>query len=485
MPHRTLGDFLEELGRAGELASVDTEVDPNLEAAEITRRVAGRTGPALLFRRLQGHDLPLLTNLLGSEPRVCRALGVEAIEEAADRIDHAWNPSGSEGWLEKLRTGTRAGPAGSFLPNRVKSGACQQIVRFGADICLGELPCPLSSREIATPAILSATILSAEPDTHSQIFLQGDMQIGGHDRLVAAWSEIGGAVSLIQQYAERQARMPIAIVIGGDPTVHLAAAAPVPAAVDPLGLAGLLRERSLDAVACRTVDLLAPAESDIMIEGYIDPTDPQTRTAQRFSPTDRILADQPGQIVHVTAVTHRANRIFPAAIAGLGCNETCVRDRAMARVFLPLFKMRMPELADFELPLSGGARHLAILAIRKTYAGQALHAATVAWGMRPFCFARLLIIVDAETELRDPGQIWTAVASHARLDRDFWSHAAPWDPLDATAVGSELGRRMGIDATRKFASEGCGSGVAQHCGADDVEKLVTDRWVQYGLGEET
>ena len=130
--------------------------------------------------------------------------------------------------------------------------------------------------------------------------------------------------------------MPVAVVIGGDPAVHLAAAAPMPSAVDPLGLAGLLREKPLDAVACRSIDLLVPAESDIVIEGHIDPADAETRTAPRFSPTDRIIADQPGHTIHVTAMTHRANRIFPAAVPGMDCNEVCLRDRVMARVFLPL-----------------------------------------------------------------------------------------------------------------------------------------------------
>ena len=148
--------------------------------------------------------------------------------------------------------------------------------------------------EVKAPAIPSATILSAEPDSHAQVFLHGDVQIAGSDRLIAAWSDIAGAVPLLREYASRQARMPVAVVIGGDPAVHLAAAAPMPAAVDPLGLAGMLREKPLDAVACRSIDLLAPAESDIVIEGYIDPLDAETRTAPRFSPTDRMIEDQAG-----------------------------------------------------------------------------------------------------------------------------------------------------------------------------------------------
>src|SRR5208337_580774 len=156
-----------------------------------------------------------------------------------------------------------------------------------------------------------------------QVFLPGDMQIFGPDRLLAVWSDIATAFPLLQEYASRQARMPVAIVIGGDPAVHLAAAAPMPAVVDPFGLAGMLREKPLDAVACRSIDLLVPAESDIVLEGLIDPVDAEIRSRLRFSSTDRILADQRGHTIHVTAVTHRANRIFPAVVPGIDCNEVC------------------------------------------------------------------------------------------------------------------------------------------------------------------
>ncbi len=484
MPHRTLADFLEELGRAGELAPVDAEVDPCLEVAEITRRIARQAGPAILFRNVKGHDVPLLTNLLANESRICRALGVETIEDATGRIDRVLNSSGGEGWLERLRIGSKAGAVASFVANRVKSGACQQIVRLGGDVDLQELPCPRAGADAMTSAISSATILSAEPDSHAQVFLQGDVQIAGRDRLVAAWSDIATAVPLMQEYASRQAKMPVAVVIGGDPAVHMAASAPMPSAVDPLGLAGLLREKPLDAVACRSVDLLAPAESDIVIEGHVDPHDAETRTAPRFSPTGRIIEEQPGHLIRVTAITHRANRIFWATIPGLDCNEVFLRDRVMAQVFLPFLKMRIPELVDFHLPFSGGARRLAILAIRKTYAGQARQVATVAWGMRPFCFAKLLVVVDAAVYVRDADEVWAAIAQEAHLSHDVWQYAAPPDPCDPTSIGDELGRRMAIDATRKLSAEGHASRPRSVSLDPNIENLVTDRWAQYGLGPE-
>ena len=278
--------------------------------------------------------------------------------------------------------------------------------------------------------------------------------------------------------------MPVAVVIGGDPAVHLAAAAPMPSAVDPLGLAGLLREKPLDAVAGRSIDLLVPAESDIVIEGYIDP-------AGRRSP-DRpaILAHRPHHRgpagTHHPRYGHDASgqSYFSGGGSRTRFDEVCVRDRVLARVFLPLVKLRIPELVDFDLPLSGGARHLAIIAIHKTYAGQARQVATAAWGLRPLGFAKLLVVVDAEVDVRDAEQVWAAIAHEAHLVRDVWRHAAPPDPLDPTSSGDELGCRMAIDATRKFAAEGHASRARNLLLDGDVEKLVSDRWAQYGLGPE-
>jgi 4-hydroxy-3-polyprenylbenzoate decarboxylase len=482
MPHRTLADFLEELGRAGELAPVDAEVDPRGEVAEISRRIARQAGPALLFRCVTGHDIPVVTNLLATESRICRALGVETLEEAISRTDRMLNSSGGEGWLERLRFGAASGAAAGFAANRVKSGACQQIVRLGGDIQLEELPCLQAGMEIETPALASATILSAEPDSHAQVFLHGDMQITGRDQLTAGWSDRATAIPLLQEYAGRKARMPVAIVIGGDPAVHLAAASPMPAAIDPLGLAGLLREKPPDAVACRTIDLLVPAESDIVIEGFIEAADTETRTAPRFSPTGRIIADQPGHTIHVTAVTHRANRIFPAVVPGIDGNEISVCRRTMARVFMPFLKTRIPELIDFDLPLAAGARHLAVIAIHRSYAGQARQVATQAWGMRPFGFARLLVVVDEDIDVRDAEQVWAAIVNEVHLVTDVWNLAGPGDPLDPTSSRDLLSNRMAIDATRKLTFEGRGSRPRNVSVDRDMEKLVSERWTQYGLG---
>jgi 4-hydroxy-3-polyprenylbenzoate decarboxylase len=287
----------------------------------------------------------------------------------------------------------------------------------------------------------------------------------------------------VGEYGNRGGRMPVAVVLGGDPAVQMAAAAPLPSAVDPLGLAGLLREKPLDAVGCRSIDLLVPAESDFIIEGHIEPAEPAVSTGPRLSLMGQVLSGRPGHVLHVTALTHRANRVFPAMVPGVG-NECFLRDRLAAQLFLPYLKLRIPELVDVDLPPSGGARHVAVLAIRKTYAGQARQVATAAWGMRPFAFARLLVVVDADLDVRDAEQVLAAVAREAHCTDDVWELAGPGDPLDPTSAWGELNRRLAVDATRNLAGEGRTPHAAHPATDDDIEKLVGDRWAEYGLGPE-
>jgi 4-hydroxy-3-polyprenylbenzoate decarboxylase len=459
MAYRTLADFLEDLGRAGELAAVDAEVDPCLEVAEITRRVARQNGPALLFRNVKGRDIPLVTNLFGTESRILRALGAESIEEATARIDRALN-GGGEGWLERLRLGGKSGAATGYAATRVKTGACQQVVRLGSDVNLLELPLIAQGWAPNKPAIRSALMLSADPESHAQVFLRGNLQIESRDTAVVAWLEVADPSRIAKACGDVGRRMPVAIIIGGDPAVQLAAAAPLPFAVDPLGLAGLLREKPLDAVACHSVDLLVPAESDLIIEGWIDPAEHASIDGPYFLHGANHL--------HVTAVTHRANRVFPAVVPDIDNNECSICDRLLARLFLPYLKTRIPDLVDFDLPLSGRARRLAILAIEKSYETQPEHVATVAWGVRPFQSAQLLIVVDAEIDVRDMEQVMAAIIRQLDAKNNIMVLDSTLDSWIRTQ------RRTAIDATRRYAP------------VRDVptESLVTERWAEYGLGPE-
>lgn len=482
MSYRCLADFVEELGHAGELVRVETEVDPELETAEITRRISSSGGCAILFGEVKGREMPLLTNLLGTEDRICRVVGVSSLEGVADRIAAMAEPAEPEGWFERLKTAPNVAALRSLPPRPVKAGAAQQIVRLGGDVDLGRLPAPKSAPEEVAPAITAGVLLSADADTHRPIAGRYDLQLLGGDRLAAGWAAHDEPARLATEYGRRGERMPIAVVLGGDPAVLLAACAPLPEAVDRWALAGLLREKPIDVVACRTVDLHVPAEAEIVIEGYVDPAGPAAEAGPLCGPTGRYTF--PGQVpvIHVTAVTHRANPIFPALVPDRPPHEACIIDRALSRVFLPLVRMAIPELVDYDLPQFGSARHWATISIRKTYAGQSRRVAQAAWGMRQFVFAKFLVVVDDGIDVHDPAEVLWAISANVHPGRDTSVHQGPPDPFDVAGQPDELGQRMLIDATAKLPGEHAGVWPQSAAMSRQVRRLVEERWERYGLG---
>jgi 4-hydroxy-3-polyprenylbenzoate decarboxylase len=186
--------------------------------------------------------------------------------------------------------------------------------------------------------------------------------------------------------------------------------------------------------------------------------------------------------MHVTAVTHRANPIVPAIVPGRLPDETCLVRRALQRMFLPLVRAAVPDLVDYDLPSFGAARHWALVSIRKTYAGQSRRVAHALWGLRQLMFSKLLVIVDEEVDVHDPSAVWAAVSRHTDPGSDVFFCEGPPDPFDPTATAGELARRMAVDATAKLPGEYRGRRPHPGPRDDEIRRLVTDRWSEYGLG---
>jgi 4-hydroxy-3-polyprenylbenzoate decarboxylase len=453
MAYRCLADFLEDLGHAGELVRIEQEIDPALEAAQMTAREANSSGAALLFGAMKGHDLPVLCNLLGSEGRICRALGVAALDEVAERIARLCDTTASEGWFERLKGGAQSAAVGSFTPRKVKSAACQQIVRLGSDVDLGELPLLRVAAAEAGPAITAAAAISAESDSHQPVAGRFDLQRLDRTRLAVGWTAHDEHARLLGEYRQRRQKMPLAVVIGGDPAFLLAAAAPLPPGSDVCAVAGLLREKPLDVVACRSVDIEVPAEAEIVIEGFVDPDQPPVVVGPLCGPTGHLTRPRPAPVMQVTTVTHRANPIYAVMVPGRPPHEAATVARAMQRVFLPLARLVMPELVDYDLPEFAAARLWAAVSIRKTYPGQGRRAAHAAWGLPATRFAKMLVIVDEDANVHDHLQVLAAVTMNVRPGRDVLIEYGPADPFDPAAPSGALGEKMAFDATRKLAPE--------------------------------
>jgi 4-hydroxy-3-polyprenylbenzoate decarboxylase len=480
MGYRSLPDFLEELGQAGELTRVSAAVTPLLELAEITGRVSKAHGNALLFGGIRGYDTPIVTNLLGTEARICRALGVGSLADATRRVALLVSSDTPEGWFERLRTAPHDAMLRKSSPRSVKTGVCQQVVRLGSDVDLDQLPVPQSMPGEAGRMITAGLVFTADPET-GRVVGRYDLQVLDRNRLAACWSDHDEPARLLGFRHRAQEPMPVAVVLGGDPVNLLAAAAPLTPGFDVCTLAGYLRDKPLELVRCRSIDLEVPADAEFVIEGYIDRSEPQVPTGPRCGPLGMYTAAQTGPVIHVTAITHRANPVFPAIIASRPPNEACEVGRAMWQVMLPLVRMSIPDLVDVELPTFGAVRHWAMVSIRKTYAGQARRVAHAIWGLPAMMFAKFLVIVDDDVNVHDPAQIGEAVAAHAAPGRDVFFNQGPPDPLDPTA-SNLLTERLAIDATAKRPGECASTTPGRAEMSAEIRKLVEDRWQEYGVG---
>lgn len=452
MTYLNLADFLETLRQAGELILVDVEVDP-CAAGETLLPHVSRSGASVLFGKVRGHDIPLLVHLLGSERRICRAIGIESVGDLSRRVADLLELQEPENWRQRLSLSLSAGALGRLVPKLVKTGDCQQVVKLGGDIDLGELPAVSFGIQQPARAITAAQVFSRDAASGQTVVGRYDLVVLDRQRLACGWLEPDEPARLLSDYRQREQQMPLAAVLGGDPAGLLAAMAPLPPRVDVSAVAGLLRGKAREMVRCRTVDLEVPADAEIVIEGYIDPSEPLEQTGPLLGPGAYRQRSRPAAVMHVTAMTHRANPVFPAMLPGPAPDEACTVRRFLHRAFLPLVRAAVPGLIDLDLPMFGAARHWVLASIRKRYAGQAWQVAAALWSQPVARFAKMLVIVDEGVDVNDPTQVWSAMTAHVDPGHDVVIQPGPADPLDPAAPADGLSRRMAIDATAKLPGE--------------------------------
>lgn len=481
MSYTCLADFLEELGRSGQLARIDATVDPVLEVAEIARQAARSTDAALLFSSPGSGQMPLLVGALGIESRVCRALGVTSLDEVAARLDALVDAPEAEGWFERLKSVPTRTLLAKLAPRTVKMGRCQQVVLLGRDVDLERLPAPRVWPDEPRRTITAGQFHTVDPRSGRRLVGRFDLEILDAARLAVHWAPHETSERLLDEYVARGESMPVAIVLGGDPAGLLAAMAPLPPTVDAVALAGLLRDRVVELVAGRTTTMAVPADAEIIIEGVIDPAAPRVASGPICTPLGHYAPEAPCPVIEVTALTHCANPVFPALLHGPPPNELVTIHRAMRRVLLPMVRLGIPELVDYEFPEHGGGRQVAWVSIRKTHVGQARRVAQAFWGMPAMMFAKLLVIVDDGVDVHDSSQVGAAVAAHCDPGRDVSVNQGPPDPWDAASPHGVPSQRLAIDATTKLPGE-TASPRRPVRPSDEWHQLVRARWAEFGLG---
>lgn len=477
MAFDSLRAFVEALERSGELHRIEAAVDPHLEISEISDRVVKAGGPALLFTNVRGSTFSVLTNQFGSRKRMAMALGVQDLDEAGDRIRNLLDLSIPASAVERIGKLLSLAPLAAAIPKTVGAGSCQDVVISEPD--LTQLPVLTTWPLDAGPFITLPLVITKDPVSGRPNAGMYRMQVYNARETGMHWQRHKQGRAHAKSWGDR---IPVAVAIGADPVLTYAATAPLPPVVDEFLFAGLLRGKPVKLVQCKTVDLKVPADAEFVLEGYVDNTD--LRTEGPFGDHTGVysLADR-YPTFHVQCITHRRNPIYAATVVGKPPMEDAWLGKATERVFLPLLQMVLPEVVDMNLPVEGGFHNLAIVSIKKSYPGHAKKVMNALWGLgHMMMLTRLLVVVDEDVDVQDARSVAWFVLNNLDAQHDVVMMPGPVDDLDHGSYTPALGMKIGVDATRKDASEGYHREWPPDMIMDEqTRKRVSERWKEYGL----
>ncbi len=483
MAYRDLREFVQKLEREGELKRIRTEVDPVLEITEITHRVTRSAGPALLFERPKGSAHPLLINMLGSERRINLALEVDSLEDIAARIRGFLDMQSPQGLFDKIKMLPKLAELGSFFPKTVKGGPCKEVVRKGSAVNLLDFPIMKCWPQDGGRFITWPLVFTKNPETGKRNVGVYRMQVYDERTTGMHWqTQKHGAEHFRRARAQDpQGRIEVAVAIGADPVTCLAGILPIPPDLDEMMFAGFLRREPVEMVACETVDLGVPANSEIVLEGYVALD--EMRTEGPFGDhTGFYSLEGEYPVFHVECVTQRKEPIYLTTIVGPPPQEDYYMGHAVERIFLPVMKMQYPEIVDIAMPAEGIFHNLMIVAIRKSYPGHARKIMSAIWSLGQAMFTKVLIVVDHDVNVQDFREVAWKTLCAIDPERDVQFVLGPADTLDHAARMQDYGSKMGIDATRKWSTEGFARPWPDEIRMDGATKSRVDAlWKALGL----
>ncbi len=482
--------FLKKLESLGELSRVAPEVDPVLEMGAIADRVSKQPGggKALLFERPTGKTIPVAMNVFGSLKRMELALGVDqeprGLDALADRIEALVQkamPKPGATLFEKLSKLMSLVEVGSWLPKTVRKGLCQEVVLTGDQIRLTDLPVLTTWPEDGGPFITLGMSHTRNKETGHRNMGLYRLQVYD-DRTLGFHTQLHHDGARNRHGYDASERMPVAVTFGGDPALTYAATAPLPPFVSEVMFAGFLRGEGIETVRCITNDLEVPADSELVIEGYVNPGELRREGPFGDHTGYYSLADD-YPVLHVEAITMRKHPVFPATIVGRPPQEDAYLGLATERIFLPLLRMVLPEIRDMHLPAAGAFHNLVILSMKKEYPGHPQKVMSAIWGTGQIMFTKGIVVVDEDIDPHDLTEVLFRLTSNVDPKRDMLFTDGPLDVLDHAADRFSYGSKVGVDATRKNKPW---DGYPREWPRDlafpeEILARIGKRWQDYGL----
>ena len=480
MPIEELGEFVQKLEKAGELRRIKTQVDANLEIAEILRRVMYSNGPALLFENVKNHDMPVLGNAFGSLKRLELGLETSDFTKIGQRIVDMTKMDIPAGLFNKIKKLPELAKMTDIAPKLQKSGPVTEL--FDDSPSFEKIPILKTWHKDAGHFITFGLVATKHPETEIRNLGVYRMQVLDKTHAIMHWQKHKRGAHHYDMKKDAGQKIEVAVVIGADPATVYSAVAPVPEGLDKYLFAGIVRKTGIKTVKCKTVDLEVPANAEIVLEGYVDPSD--VRMEGPFGDhTGYYTPPEPYPVFTLTAIMRRQKPIYLTTIVGKPILEDAFIGKVIERSFLPLIRMFQPEVVDFAMPAAGWFQGMAIISIKKRYPGQARKVMMGLWGLGQLALTKIFIVVDDDVNVHNMDDVIWAMTTRADAARDVMiiDHT-PTDTLDPASPLLNLGSKLGIDATQKTKEEGYQREIQELVKVDEDTKNVVDaKWSSYGI----
>ncbi len=472
--------FIDELEKAGELKRVKTEVDTNLEIAEILRRVSYTNGPAILFENVRNYEIPVLGNALGSIKRLEIGLETKDFSEIGQRIADMTKMEIPSGVFNKIRKLPELSKMSESFPKLEKNGPVTDIINNSPTF--DKIPILKSWPKDAGKFITFGLVATKHPETGVRNLGVYRIQIIDDTHALMHWQKHKRGAAHHDLLKEKNNKIEAAIIIGGEPATVFSAVAPVPEGLDKYLFAGITRKKGIKTVKCKTIDLEVPANAEIVFEGYVDAMD--VRDEGPFGDhTGYYTPKEPFPTFTLTGIMQRKNPVYLTTVVGKPILEDAYIGKVIERSFLPLIKMLHPEVVDFSMPPAGWFQGLAIVSIKKRYPGQAKKVMMGLWGMGQLALTKIIVVVDSDINVHNVNEVIWAITTRSDAARDtIIINNTPTDTLDPASPKVNLGSKLGIDATQKTLEEGFEREIQEEVKVDESTKeMVDSKWSNYGI----